>query len=168
MTVFVTAATDPNVYVTEGVTAAASATMFARPRGHAWEIARHRHLEVSVLPLSDVWTFGDGWYWPEDDGHHAWRWMGRRSETILPPLHGRARLSLKLDSAAPFTDVEVSVDGVVIDRFPCTRMTKQWALDATGKPVHLVLKSSTNTHVVRDPRELTLRLTQYEWSVPSQ
>jgi hypothetical protein len=166
MTVFVTAATDPNVYVTEGVTAAASATMFARPRGRAWEIARHRHFEVSVLPLSDVWTFGDGWYWPEDDGQHAWRWMGRRSETILPPLHGRARLSLKLDSAAPFTDVEVSVDGVVIDRFRCTQTTKQWELDATGKPVHLVLESSTSTHVVRDPRELSLRLTRYEWSVP--
>lgn len=168
MTVFVPAASGPNVYVTEGVTAAASATLFARPRGRAWEIARHRHFEVTALPLSDVWTFGDGWYWPEDDGEHAWRWMGRRSETILPPLHGRARLSLSLESAAPFTDVAVSVDGVVIDRFRCTRTTKEWELDATGKPMRLVLASSTSTHAGRDPRELSLRLTRYDWSASSE
>jgi hypothetical protein len=164
MTVFMPAATDPDVYVTEGVTPAAAAKLFARSRGRAWEIARRRNFEVSVLPLSDVWTFGEGWNWPEDNGAHAWRWMGRRSETILPPLHGRARLSLSLESAAPFSDIEVSVDGVVIARFRCTRSTKQWDVDGTGKPQRLVLASSTSTQAARDPRELSLRLTRYDWT----
>jgi len=56
----------------------------------------------------------------------------------------------------------------VIDRFRCTQMTKQWDLDATGKPVHLVLKSSTSTKAARDLRELSLRLTRYDWGVPSE
>ncbi len=151
-------------YVTEGVTPVASARLFARPRGRAWEIARHRHFEVSSLPREDLWTFGKGWYDQEDDGRNAWRWMAGHSETTLPALADRGRLSLTLESIAPQVIVEVHVDGVLIDRFTCTphAVKKEWQI-AANQEVKLELSASASARVVRDPRLLGLRLTRYDW-----
>lgn len=152
-------------YVTEGITPVASARVFARPRGRAWEIARHRFFEVSVFPREDLWTFGQGWYDQEDDGRNAWRWMGGRSETTLPELAGRGRLSLTLESVAPQAVVEVRADGVLIERFRCTphATSKEWAI-AAEHPVTLELSTTATRRVAGDPRTLGLRLTRYDWS----
>lgn len=151
-------------YVMEGVTPAASARLFARPRRRAWDIARHRHFEVSILPREDLWIFGRGWYDQEDDGRNAWRWMAIRSETTLPALADRGRLSLTLESVAPQATVEVRVDGVLIDRFTCTphAMTKEWPI-AANQAVRLELSTSAGARVPGDPRMLGLRLTSYDW-----
>ena len=151
-------------HVIEGVTPAASARLFARPRGRAWEIARHRHFEVSILPREALWTFGNGWYEQEDDGQNAWRWMAVRGVTTLPALAERGRLSLTLESVAPRAIVEVRADGVLIDRFECTPrgMTKEWRI-AANHPVTLELSTSATARVPGDPRTLGLRLTRYDW-----
>ena len=151
-------------HMIEGVTPAASARLFARPRGRAWEIARHRHFEVSILPREDLWTFGDGWYDQEDDGRHAWRWMGVRGVTTLPALADRGRLSLTLESVAPRAIVEVRADGALIDRFECTPrgMTREWRI-AANHAVALELSTSATARVPGDPRTLGLRLTRYAW-----
>ena len=154
-------------YVTEGVTPIASARLFARLRGRAWEIARHRHFEVTVFPREDLWGFGRGWYDQEDNGRNAWRWMAGRSVTILPGLSGRGRLTLTLESIAPQAIVEVRADGVLIDRFACTAqgVTKEWEI-AADHPVTLDLSTSATARVARDPRILGLRLTRYDWRAP--
>lgn len=151
-------------YVTEGITPAASARLFVRPRGRAWEIARHRFFEVSILPAEDLWVFGRGWHDQEDDGRHAWRWMAGHSVTTLPRLSGRGRLSLTLESITPQATVEVRADGVLIDRFICTAqgVTKAWEI-AASHPVTLDLSTSAAARVPRDPRVLGLRLTRYDW-----
>lgn len=151
-------------YMTEGVTPAASARLFARPRERAWEIARRRFFEVSILPREDLWGFGRGWYDQEDDGRHAWRWMAGRSVTALPALPDRGRLSLTLESVVPQAIVEVRADGVLIDRFTCTArgVTKEWEIPA-NRPVTLDLLTGATARVERDPRLLGLRLTRYDW-----
>jgi hypothetical protein len=150
-------------YVIEGVTPVASARLFARPRGRAWEIARHRHFEVSILAPENLWTFGNGWYDQEDDGRRAWRWMPSRSETTLAALADRGRLSLTLESVAPAI-VEVRVDRSFIDRFTCTPhgVTKEWQI-AANHPITLELSTSATAQVAGDPRTLGLRLTRYDW-----
>jgi hypothetical protein len=151
-------------HMREGLTPAASARSFTRPRGRAWEIARHRHFEVSILPPENLWTFGDGWYDQEDDGRHAWRWMAVRGVTTLPALADRGRLSLTLESVAPRAIVEARADGVLIDRFECTPRgtTKEWRI-AANHPVTLELRASASARVPGDPRTLGLRLTRYDW-----
>ena len=150
--------------VMEGLTPAASARVFARPRGRAWEIARHRHFEVSIVPPEDRWTFGNGWYDQEDDGRHAWRWMGGRGVATLPALADRGRLSLTIESVAPRATVEVRVDGALLDRFECTPQgtTKEWRI-AANHAVTLELWTSAIARVPGDPRTLGLRLTRYDW-----
>ena len=163
-------------FATEGLMPGAAAA-FRRKRDRVWDIARRRYFETVVVPLSNGWSFGKGWYDPETDGNMSWRWMGLRSEAELPAVRGPARLSLTLSSVmgAPL-DIEVIMNDVSLGRFRSSGfepVTREWIVDAPeDAPNRLAIVSSgvvdlsTLTMppgVAADPRSLSVQLTSYSW-----
>ncbi len=153
------------VFATEGIPLAASATHFIRPRGRTWEIARQRYFEVTVAPLSDDWTFGDEWYDLEYDQKASWQWMGHHASATLPAAGETPQLTLTFECAAPNSPLELRVNGAVLDRVTCRDepMTQHWPVTTHNKPATLELTCEKTVRVGKDPRELGLRLLQYEW-----
>jgi len=153
-------------YVAEGLLPAAEA-VFLRPRDRVWEIARHRYFETSIVRLSNVWGFGEGWYGEESDGRAIWQWMGARSETLLPAIRGPARLTMTLAAAGGITpEIEVQLNGAVIDRFRCGQdpVRRQWTAGSRADaPNRLVIVSSGTVKVAPDPRDLSVQLISYSW-----
>ena len=151
-------------YVTEGQVPNAQVT-FIRPRGRVWELVHHLYFDASIVPLSRVWGFGNGWYGLESDGPHFWQWMGPRSEALLPAMPGRARLSLTLAAAGELTpDVEVQFNGAVLDRFRATGtpVTHEWVVESRGDaPNRLVITASQTMKAPPDTRDLSLQITSY-------
>ncbi|HJQ40429.1 MAG TPA: hypothetical protein VKB93_25060, partial [Thermoanaerobaculia bacterium] len=155
-----------DLVVTEELEAGATAT-FRRLRGRAWNVARRRYFETSVVPLPSLWVFGDGWHAHESDGELVWRWMGRRGEALLPPLPGRARLAMTLAAAggtAP--DVEVRLNDAPLARLRLTPQLREyaWVVDARGDaPNRLVIVSSATVKPSGDARELSVQVTALSW-----
>ena len=153
-------------YASEGAQADALVT-FAWPHERLWDIARRRWFETSIVRLASLWTFGEGWYGHESDGHTHWQWMGARSEALLPAVGGRARLSLTLLPAPQIApEIEVSLNGVVLERFSCgdQPVTRSWIVDARADtPNVLVLRASATTRVPGDPRDLSVQLRNPRW-----
>ena len=160
-------------YATEGLLLAEGARTFVRPRQRIWDVARRRYFEASVVPLSNLWQFGAGWYDEEMTGDLRWRWMGARSVTLIPPAAGRARLSLTLtaqDRVQPVI-VEIELNGALIDRFACPAeaVTKEWVVPSRADaPNQLVIRSSATMSPKKlglsdDARDLSLMLTRYAW-----
>ncbi|MBV8518204.1 MAG: hypothetical protein JO197_12470 [Acidobacteria bacterium] len=150
---------------TEGLVVGARAT-FVRPFGRLYELARQRYFTVSVLPLSNVWQFGDGWYDAEEDPPQMWRWMSARSVTTLPALRAaRGRLTLAL--AAPKheqADVEVRFNGVLLERFHCTDIAvpRSWSVPSRASNT-LVLAASPARRMGNDRRVLSVQLVGLGW-----
>ncbi len=145
---------------------------FFRPRGRIWDVARRRYFAVTVVPISNIWQFVSGWHDEEHFEKESWRWMTARGEILIPPGAGKARLRLTLaaqDRVAP--DVEVELNGVVIDRFRLAprETTKEWVVDSRADaPNRLVLRSSATMNpkalgLSDDTRDLSLRLSGYGW-----
>ena len=165
------AANTRDVFVAEGLMPGATAK-FVYPRGRLWNIARHRWFETSVLPLSNVWLFGNGWYPDETDGALAWRWMGPRSEATLPAFAGRGRLSLTMGSSENLTPaVEVRFNDAVIGWFRATPQPArhEWIVESRADaPNRLVIVSSgvfnpSKMKISDDTRDLSVQLTSYSW-----
>jgi hypothetical protein len=162
-------------FVTEGATAVAGAHNFVRERGRLFDIARRRYFEVSVAPATGLLRFGSGWYGEESVGTSAWRWMSGRSETLLPPIAGQARLSIGFDLPTELVPrhptVTISLNDQTIDRFVCTTpsVKKEWIVPAHGDAWNrLVITldkviNPAKEGLAPDARDLGLNLTSYSW-----
>ncbi|HEX7421581.1 MAG TPA: hypothetical protein VF505_16945, partial [Thermoanaerobaculia bacterium] len=162
-------------FVTEGSSGAIGGHNFVRDRGHLFNIARQRYFEVSIVPVTDVFRFGKGWYGGESEGLSSWRWMSGRSETLLPPVAGTARLTLGFDipmELAPRKPaIEIRVNGVLVDRFVCSTpsMTKSWLVPARADTWNQLVISMDKVlnpakeGITPDARDLGLDLTSYSW-----
>lgn len=165
-------------YAIEGATAIGGAHNFFRERGPLFNIARQRYFEVSVAPLSGLFRFGNGWYDEESVGASAWRWMGARSETLLPPVAGNARLMLTFDVPAELVPrrpaIDIRVNGQLVDHFICTTPTtsKSWTVPARSNSWNELVISMDKVlnpakeGITSDARDLGLNLTSYAWTPP--
>ncbi|HSP35261.1 MAG TPA: glycosyltransferase family 39 protein, partial [Thermoanaerobaculia bacterium] len=122
--------------VTEGATAAGGGQNFVRDRGRLFDIVRQRYFEVSVAPASAMFRFGRGWYGEESVGTAWWRWMSGRSETLLPPVSGNARLELGFDLPSELVPrrptITVTLNGARVDQFVVATPSakKSWIVPA--------------------------------------
>lgn len=166
-------------YVREGPTPIGRAVNFVWPRKHLQPLVRPRYFEASVVPISGTAEFRDGWYAAEGDWTNAWRWMGRRSVTMLPRMNGEGRLSLRLyfplDALPGRPIVRILMNGSVLDQFePDERIVERTyrtapRADATNE---LVIETDRTVNLqaagVRvDPRDLGLRLERLEFGSPA-
>ena len=162
-----------SVVVTELPSSALSASRFVRGRGRLFDIARKRYFEMSVVPAQAWAEFGEGWHSVEWHSEVVWQWMGARSVTYLPPLDGRAALTLRLEPAPEKGPPVISVhlNGKAIDTFAVHgRMEKTWNVDATaGGWNELVITSDRVVNPARegigtDGRDLSIQLLGYDWT----
>ena len=148
------------------------------PRRRLWDILRHRYYDVSASAADSQIVFGSGWYAEERHGSQAWRWMGAHSVATLPPLAGRAHLSLQLyvplDALNGAPVVTVGVNGIVVDRFRASSrdIARDVVVTAHGdRPNELTI--DTDRAVVPaakqlsgDRRALGLRVNSIGWMAP--
>lgn len=164
------------ILVTETPTPLLSATRFVRGRGRIFDIVRQRYFETTIIPASAWAKFGDGWHPEEWHGADVWLWMGGRSVTLLPPLNGPARLTLKLEPALekgpPIMDVRLN--GTLIETLSVgAPMERTWTVEAAGDRWNeLVLTSDRfinplSEGIGRDSRDLSVRLLGYDWKPAS-
>ena len=157
-------------YLREGASNVTGAQNFVRPRGRLWDLVRRRYFEVSVRPIGERITFGDGWHDEEGAGGEVWRWMGGRSVAQLPPIAGDARLTLTLyaplDALPSAPNIVVRLNGVVVDRFAATSrlMEREMVVHARADTVNeLLIETDRVVKPPRDPRVLGLRLNSLGW-----
>ena len=149
--------------------------MFTRERGHLWNITRRHYFEIVLKPLRTRAQFLAGWYAPEAQDIHEWRWMNGRSVTILPPQSGPAILRMHLGIPGELMDknpeITVKINGRIADRF----RTSEGYLERNvhvmpapnGAPNTLELSIdhtlSPPPHQASDGRTLGLRLRYLAW-----
>jgi hypothetical protein len=138
-------------------------------------IVRDRYFEVSILRLQQLITFEEGWYDPEGSGTTAWRWMAKRGRVLLPPLSGRASLSLRiyvpLDVMRVPPNIDVRLNGVKIDTIHAADANVQRTYTVTARgdaPNELVIETDrvvnpAKEHIVNDARDLGVRVSDIEW-----
>jgi len=166
-----------DVFVIEGATASGSATILARPRKRIFPIVRDRYFEVSVMPLRQLITFEEGWYDPEGSGTSGWRWMSKRARALLPPIHGRASLTLRmyvpLDVMHVAPNIDVWLNGVKLDRIHAAEANfeRTYVVNARGDGSNeLVIETDrvvnpAKEHIIPDPRDLGARVSDIEWNL---
>ncbi|HEX7190126.1 MAG TPA: hypothetical protein VF381_01015 [Thermoanaerobaculia bacterium] len=164
-----------DVFVVEGSTATSSATILTRPRRRTLRIVRDRYFEVSILRLRQLITFEEGWYDAEGSGTTAWRWMAKRGRVLLPPIPGRASLSLRiyvpLDVMHVAPNIDIRLNGVKLDTVHASdaNITRTYAVTARGDaPNELVIETDrvvnpAKEHIVNDARDLGVRVSDIEW-----
>jgi hypothetical protein len=165
-----------DVFVIEGATATGGATILARPRGRTHRIVRDRYFEVSILRLQQLITFEEGWYDAEGLGTTGWRWMAKRGRALMPPIDGRASLTLRmyvpLDVMHVAPNIDVWLNGVKLDRIHATtaNLERTYLVTArAGTTNELVIETDrvvnpAREHIVDDPRDLGVRVSDIEWS----
>lgn len=163
-------------FVTEGSTAIGGGRNFVRERGRLFDIARQRYFEVSVAPASGMLRFGNGWYGEESDGRAAWRWMSGRSETLLPPVAGNARLTLGFDLPSELVPrrpaLTLILNGATVDRFVISTpsVKKAWVVPARADRWNVLVIAldkvinPAKEGISPDARDLGLNLTFYSWA----
>lgn len=149
---------------------------FTRPHRSLWDIVRRRGFETSVQHSNALLRYGSGWYPEESSEGKAFRWMRGESETWLPAMHGAGRLTLRmyvpLDALAAPPQIEIRMNGNVVDRFAATTpaIAKTWTVPARGDAVNelRILTSGTmrpaNVRHNDDTRELGLRIDELTWT----
>ncbi|GAC1432980.1 MAG: hypothetical protein NVSMB68_05430 [Thermoanaerobaculia bacterium] len=162
-------------FVAEGATAVAGGKNFVRERGRLFNIARQRYFEVSLVPLTGLVRFGAGWYGRESVGASEWRWMSRHSQTFLPPLAGKARLTLAFDIPSELVSrhpaIDIQLNGQLIEHFVVTSPStkKSWVVAPRADDWNeLVMSMDKVLNPARegltpDARDLGLDLTSYGW-----
>jgi hypothetical protein len=165
----------PGFVLTGGMSKATDAQVFARPHDRLWRIVRPRYFEASVIPAWDIVKFGHGWHDSEDDGVSTWRWMTASSETLLPPAGARAQLTLQLyvplDSLPAPPEIEVTLNGALVERFVATtvEVKKSWAVagrDLVANELRITTSAAVvpaRLHGGGDTRELGLKLLAITW-----
>jgi len=162
----------PAYYLREGASTASDAHNFFWPHDRLWKIARRRYFETTVLPLTERFEFGEGWYGEEGSDGHLWRWMARRSVTRLPQFGGRARLAIDfnvpLQSLPAPPHVTVALNGAVVDRFTATEpeLERSYLVDSRSeRPNELVIETDRTFRPspTGDTRELGLEVVGIRW-----
>lgn len=151
-----------DLYVTEGTVMSEHSRAFVR-RGRVLEIVRRRFTDVSVTPVESVPVFESGWYDQEGDEHLVWRWMGRESRTLFPPIDGRAVVSI--DAEGFSQNVEVIVNGRTAGTFVARgRRRLSWTVDARSTEWNeIIIRTGGVFHAPGDPRALGLQLFSIGW-----
>lgn len=144
---------------------------FAIPRNSLWDVVRSRNFEASVARVTSLIQFGKGWYEPESAGPAYFRWMGRESEALLPPLPGSGRLEARIfvpvDTITPPPEFAVYVNGELVDRIGGTsaEVDRVWIVPSRhDAPNELRVVTSAVIQPAGDPRELGLRFDALEWT----
>jgi hypothetical protein len=138
-------------------------------------LARRRYFEASIRPITEMVSFGTGWYEEEGTGNIAWRWMTGQSRATLPPVAGNARLTLSfyvpLDLLEARPNVTIRLNGAVVDRFQVRSNTVEREMivasrgDASNE---LVIETDrvavpSERYLGGDRRQLGLRLNALGW-----
>ena len=175
----VTVGNQHSVFVREGAVTGSDVRLFTRPRQRLVHLVRNRYFEVSVVPVTEVVDFREGWHEPEGNGTAVWHWMKQRGVVILPPIHGEAKLSLQmyvpLDALRVPPTITVSLNGKQIDQFRATTSTvgRDYVVPAqgtTGNELVIATDRIVNPaaqHLSGDSRDLGLRLDSLGW-VPAK
>jgi len=149
--------------------------VFTRERGHLWNIARRHYFEIKLAPIVERPRFISGWYGPEVTDIHEWRWMGRRSVTLLPPMPERTsgRTLLRMHIGIPGEvmplnpRITIRLNGRVVDEFHTTEgyLERDYRVDAAPRGLPNVLELSIDRTVTPkdDGRELGLRVRYLGW-----
>jgi len=168
----------PGFVLREDARWSARAVLFTRAHGRLWQLARQRYFDVSVRPVTEIITFGDGWY-DEESGGQPWRWMGAKSTATLPPIAGDARLSLSLyvplDALDAPPDVTVRLNGALVDQFHAGAKDIERQITVhprASDPNELTIETTrvvvpAAKGISGDTRTLGLRLNAIEW-VPTR
>jgi len=158
-----------NWYLCDCETGVRDAQRFIRPRKMLFALFQRRYFEASIQRVIDFANFEEGWYEGENSGGDSWRWMGRHSRTLLPPMPGKADLVLRfevpLDAEAP-PDVEVRFNGVEIDHARADKRIweRTYVVDSRADRANEL--AIDVDHAVRPPsdsRELGLSLRSWTW-----
>lgn len=129
-----------------------------------------RRLEQPSRPIpiaEQIVRFGEGWYDREGLPPKTWRWMGGRSETMLPAHGEPARLELAfeipLDRLGGAPMVAIYLDGRLLDRFTATTRHVSRTYAVNGKMLVITTDRTFNparAGLSGDARELGLSLTR--------
>lgn len=145
-------------------------------RNPLWKILRRRNFEASVSRITPSMSFGPEWYNAEGVGAEKYRWMPGTATITLPPMHGNARLYLRLyvplDGLPSPPRIEVAVNGATIERFTGseTSMTRTWTVPARSDAAsELRITTSAVVNPAQlgrgsDARDLGLRLDAISWT----
>jgi hypothetical protein len=165
-----------DVFLIEGASVTRGATTFVRPRKRIFALVRDRYFEVSIVPLRQLIQFAEGWYDPEGSGSTGWRWMGKRARALLPPIHGRASLTLRmyvpLDAMHVAPNIDVWLNGVKLDRIRAgeANFERTYVVNARDDGSNeLVIETDrivnpAKEHIIPDPRDLGVRVSDIQWS----
>jgi hypothetical protein len=144
---------------------------FVWPRNALWKIIRRRNFEASVLRLSSLIVFREGFYQEEGTGTETFRWTGKEAHATLPAIRNSGRLRMRIyvpiDAIQPPPTIEVRVNGELVERFVGDRafVEKAWTLRSRkDAPNELVI--ATSDVVVPgngDTRPLGLRIDSMSW-----
>ncbi|MHB8999409.1 MAG: ArnT family glycosyltransferase [Thermoanaerobaculia bacterium] len=150
------------------------AVTFLRKRTPLNQITRDMFFEASVIPLRAALDFQDGWYEAEAGVIDAWRWMGGRSRTLLPPINGPAELRIEFSAPSvldPPPVVTLTLNGNRLDSFrvPKSALTRIYPVQSrVGEPNELVIETDRVVNPRRegisaDGRDLGLALRSMWW-----
>ena len=145
--------------------------VFRRQRGALWNIARRHYFDIKLSPLGPRAQFVSGWYAPETDETHQWRWMGRRSQTILPAARGETLLRVHFGVPGELVDqhptIAVVLNGRVVDTIAVTAdsIERDYHVQPAPGDAPNTLELSIDRTVPwhEPPRELGLRLRYLAW-----
>jgi hypothetical protein len=145
--------------------------VFRRKRGALWNIARRHYFDIKLAPLHDRAQFGSGWYAPESEQSHQWRWMAARSVTVLPPARGESILRLHLgvpgELVEHLAEITVKVNGRRLDTIIASTdsIERDYHVQPLpgGQPNVLELSVDRTVPSHDPPRELGLRLRYLAW-----
>lgn len=159
----------------EGATDEPSGLNFLRSRkSRLWRIGRPRYFEVSIIPLARRAQFLEGWHELENIGADTWRWMGRRSVTVLPaqPPPAQLKLTLAVPDGIPLPVISLRINGRLLDQFraPEKQIERSYVVGDSRANVSNELVIETDQWVnpqaqgiSSDRRDLGLRLQDMSW-----
>lgn len=148
---------------------------FHRDRGRLWNIARRHYFDVVLKKVTRGARFASGWYDAERAGMDEWRWMRRRSVTMLPPAKGDTVLRLQLNVPAEALPnqprLTVRLNGRIVEELDvkATEVKKEYRVSPApaGQENRLDLAIEDTVRAVRrdygDARELGASLRYLSW-----
>ncbi|HVE70282.1 MAG TPA: hypothetical protein VNI54_02855 [Thermoanaerobaculia bacterium] len=146
--------------------------VFRRQRGALWNIARRHYFDIKLAPLHDRAQFVSGWYPPESEESHQWRWMSGRSVTMLPPGKGEMLLRLHLGIPGELVEqrpeITIRVNGQRLDTIIATHDSIERDYHVVrpapeGQPNTLELSIDRTVPSGEPPRDVGLRLRYLAW-----
>ncbi|MGN6185402.1 MAG: hypothetical protein ACTHQM_17315 [Thermoanaerobaculia bacterium] len=143
--------------------------VFKREHGNLWNIARRHYFDIKLAPVQRRAQFLDGWHAAESMAFHQWRWMSRRSMTVLPPAEGKTvlRLQFALPETVTNANVTIKLNGRVVDEFRATTSMVEHDVRVTpaprGQTNALELSIDRTVRPAGDGRELGLCLRTLSW-----